>query len=112
MAFKTHMKVFSKQYFKEIWNIIVATFMGFIDDNGMKLSASLAYYTIFSIAPLLILIISIAGLVWGHDAATHKLYPHIAGYEGAKTAIQIEDILKALQLSGRSTIAVIIGVIV
>jgi membrane protein len=105
-------KILRKGYWRQIWKILNATIMGFIDDNGMKLSAALAYYTIFSIAPLLILIISIAGLVWGHDAATHKLYPQIAGYVGAKAAIQIEDILKSLQLSGRSTMAVTIGVIV
>src|ERR1700758_4038412 len=99
MAFNSRMKAFSKAYFKEIWKIVMATFMGFINDNGMKLSASLAYYTIFSIAPLLIIIISIAGLVWGHDAATHKLYPHIAGYVGTKAAAEIESILKALQVS-------------
>src|SRR5471030_576329 len=102
MAFKTHMKVFSKQYFKEIWNIIVATFMGFINDNGLKLSASLAYYTIFSIAPLLILIISLAGLVWGEDATANRLYPQIAHYVGSEAALQIQSVLKNLQLSGKS----------
>ncbi|MDB5088287.1 MAG: ribonuclease, partial [Mucilaginibacter sp.] len=51
MAFKTGMKVFSIAYIKEFWRVLVATFMGFISDNGLKLSASLAYYTIFSIAP-------------------------------------------------------------
>lgn len=86
--------------------------MGFIDDNGLKLSASLAYYTVFSIAPLLILIISLAGLVLGPDAATNKLYPQIAHYVGPKAAIQIQDILKNLQLSGKSGRAVIIGVMV
>jgi len=111
MAFKTGMKVFSKEYFKEIWNIIAATFMGFINDNGLKLSASLAYYTIFSIAPLLILIISLAGLVWGHDAATNKLYPQIAHYVGSQAALQIQSILKNLQLSGKSGTAVTIGII-
>ncbi|HVW94500.1 MAG TPA: YihY/virulence factor BrkB family protein [Mucilaginibacter sp.] len=104
------MKVFSKAYFKEIWKIVVATFMGFINDNGLKLSASLAYYTIFSIAPLLFLIISIAGVVWGHDAATHRLYPQIAHYVGSKAALQIQDILQNLQLSGKSGTAVVIGV--
>lgn len=105
-------KILRKGYWGQIWKILGATIMGFINDNGMKLSASLAYYTIFSIAPLLIIIISIAGLVWGHDAATHHLYPQIAGYVGAKAAAEIESILKALQLSGKSTMAVIIGVIV
>jgi len=105
-------KILRKGYWRQIWKILGATIMGFINDNGMKLSASLAYYTIFSIAPLLIIIISIAGLVWGHDAATHKLYPQIAGYVGAKAAAEIESVLKSLQLSGKSTIAVVIGVIV
>lgn len=105
-------KILRKGYWRQIWKVLGATIMGFINDNGMKLSASLAYYTIFSIAPLLIIIISIAGLVWGHDAATHKLYPQIAGYVGAKAAAEIESILKALQLSGKSTMAVVIGVIV
>ncbi|WP_428327650.1 YihY/virulence factor BrkB family protein [Mucilaginibacter sp.] len=105
------MKVFSKAYFKELWKIVVATFMGFINDNGLKLSASLAYYTVFSIAPLLILIISIAGIVLGPDAANNKLYPQIAHYVGSGPAIQIQDALKNLQLSGKSATAVVIGVI-
>jgi len=109
MAFKYHMKFFSKEYFKEIWKIIVATFMGFINDNGLKLSAALAYYTIFSIAPLLILIISLAGLVWGNDAATNRLYPQIAHYVGSQAALEIQAILKNLQLSGKSGTAVVIG---
>ncbi len=104
------MKVFSKAYFKELWKIQVATFMGFINDNGLKLSASLAYYTIFSIAPLLILIISIAGLVLGPDAAANKLYPQISHYVGSEAALQVQEILKNLQLSGKSGTAVVIGV--
>jgi membrane protein len=106
------MKVFSKAYFNHIWKIVVATIMGFINDNGLKLSAALAYYTIFSIAPLLILIISMAGVVWGHDAAAHKLYPHLAGYIGSTAALQIEGILNKLQLSGKSGTAVVVGVII
>jgi len=86
--------------------------MGFVNDNGLKLSAALAYYTIFSLAPLLILIISIVGLVWGHDAAAHKLYPHIAGYVGTQAAVRIEDILNKLQLSGKSGTAVVVGVVI
>src|SRR5476649_1432558 len=104
------MKIFKREYLKKLWKVLVATFMGFIDDNGLKLSASLAYYTIFSIAPLLILIISLASLVLGPAAATHRLYPQIAGYVGSTAAHQIEDILKNLQLAGKSGTAVVIGV--
>ena len=105
------MSVFSKAYLKKIWKILVATFSGFINDNGLKLSASLAYYTVFSLAPLLILVISLAGLFWGNDAAANKLYPQIAQYVGTQAALQIQDTLKALQFSGKTGIAVIFGIV-
>lgn len=105
------MSVFSKTYLKKIWKILVATFSGFINDNGLKLSASLAYYTVFSMAPLLILVISLAGLFLGNDAATNRLYPQIAQYVGAQAATQIQEMLKGLALSGKTGIAVVIGVV-
>ena len=93
-----------------MWKILVATFMGFINDNGLKLSASLAYYTVFSMAPLLILIISLVGLFMPADVATGKLYPEMAHYIGAQAATQVQDILKNLKLAGRSFTGVTIGV--
>ncbi|MDB5158292.1 MAG: ribonuclease, partial [Mucilaginibacter sp.] len=105
------MSVFSKAYLKKIWKILVATFSGFINDNGLKLSASLAYYTVFSLAPLLILVISLAGLFLGNDAATNRLYPQIAQYVGTQAAIQIHAILKCLALSGKTGISVVIVVV-
>ncbi|WP_184543661.1 YihY/virulence factor BrkB family protein [Mucilaginibacter sp. FT3.2] len=105
------MKVFSKEYLKQLWKILVATFSGFASDNGLKLSASLAYYTVFSIAPLLIIVISVAGIFLKHDAATNTLYPQIAKYVGSQAALQIQDALKHLALSGKSGIAVVIGVV-
>lgn len=105
------MKVFSKEYLKQLWKVLLASFTGFSKDNGLKLSASLAYYTVFSIAPLLIIVISVAGLVLGQDAATDRLYPEIVHYVGKGPAAQIQDALKHLALSGKSGIAVVIGVV-
>lgn len=53
-------KFFEKPFFK----IAKATLMGFLDDKGMKLSAALAYYTIFALAPLLLLLISWQEYFW------------------------------------------------
>jgi membrane protein len=106
-----HMRFFSKGYLKQLWKVLMATFSGFSSDNGLKLSASLAYYTVFSIAPLLIIVISVAGLVLGQDAASNRLYPEIEHYVGAGPAAQIQEILKHLALSGKSGIAVVIGII-
>lgn len=105
------MKFFSKEYFKQLWKVLMATFGGFSSDNGLKFSASLAYYTIFSMAPLLFLIISITGFFLGPDAATNRLYPEIEHYVGSKAAIQIQEIVKGLQLSGKTGVAVIIGIV-
>ncbi|MEN0052944.1 MAG: YihY/virulence factor BrkB family protein [Mucilaginibacter sp.] len=105
------MKIYSKEYLKQLWKILIATFSGFSNDNGLKLSASLAYYTVFSLAPLLIIVISLAGLFLGQDAATNQLYPQIQGYVGKAAAEQIQEMLKHLQLSGKSGMAVIIGVV-
>src|ERR1700749_4393331 len=104
------MKIFRKAYLKKLWKMLIATFSVFINDNGLKLSASLAYYTVFSIAPLLILVISLAGLFLGHDAITNSIYPQIKGYVGGDAAAQIQNMLKNLELSGKTGIAVIFGI--
>jgi membrane protein len=106
-----YMKLFSKEYLKQFWKVILATFSGFSDDNGLKFSASLAYYTVFSLAPLLILIISLTGLFFGPDAATGRLYPEIQSYVGAKAAVQIQEMIKGLEFSGKTGIAVVISVV-
>jgi len=105
------MKIFRKAYLKKVWKVLAATFTGFINDNGLKLSASLAFYTVFSIAPLLILIMSLAGLfLGGNDEVTRSIFPHITKIVGADAANQIESMLHHLQLSGKSGTAVVIGI--
>jgi len=104
------MKVFSKDYLKSLWKVLMATFSSFSNDNGLKLSASLAYYTIFSIAPLLILILSLAGIFLGPDSASNKLYSQIDQYVGPEAAKQIQDIIKNLQFSGKSGVALVSGI--
>ncbi len=59
---------------KETATLLKDTFIKFIDDRGIKLSAALAYYTIFSLPPLLILIIAVTGLFYGQDAIEGRIY--------------------------------------
>jgi membrane protein len=76
------------------------------------LSASLAFYTVFSIAPLLILVMSLAGIfLGGNDTVTKSLLPHINEMLGPAPTAQIQSMLKNLQLSGKSGIAVTIGIV-
>ncbi|RCH53959.1 ribonuclease BN [Mucilaginibacter hurinus] len=101
---------FTKQSFKDGFTILKAAFNGFTDDLALKFSASLAYYTIFSLAPLLLLVISIAGVVLGKEAMQNQLFTEINGIVGNDAAKQIQDMIKSLEMSGKSTISVIIGV--
>lgn len=102
-------KYFTKEAFKNGFKILTGAFNGFLDDKGLKLSASLAYYTVFSLAPLLLLLISIAGAIYGKDAINNKIFGEINGLVGNDAAKQVQDVIKNMQLSGKTTSAVIIG---
>jgi len=106
------MKVFSKAYIRQLWKVIVATFMGFINDNGLKLSASLAYYTIFSLAPLIIIAISITSLVLHNYNYNDTFYAQLSKFMGRDAVVQLQQIVTHLQLSGKSGTALIIGAII
>ena len=103
------MKFFRKENLKKLWKILVATFSGFSSDNGLKLSASLAYYTIFSIAPLLFLLIALVGLI--PIAKTDTLYQEIGTYIGTDAANQIHSTVASLKLNGKSGFGFAVGVV-
>src|SRR3546814_604600 len=86
------------------------TFTIFMDVRGLKFSASLAYYTIFSLAPLLVLTISLAALFFGQEAAEGKVFEEINGLVGNNAATQIETMLKNVQVQEDNTLAFIIGI--
>lgn len=94
---------------KTAFRILKDTFNSFLDDKALKLSASLSYYTIFSMAPLLLLMISLAGLFFGREAIQGQVFGEINGLIGNQAAAQIQDIIKNMELSGETTLAVIIG---
>ncbi|MFC6101643.1 YihY/virulence factor BrkB family protein [Olivibacter domesticus] len=104
-------KLFTKSSFKNGFKIMKDTFNGFIDENCMKLSASLAYYTVFSLGPMLVLLISLAGIFLGQDAIEGKIFYEIKGLIGSKPALQVQEMIKNLQISGKSTTALVISII-
>ena len=96
---------------KAIWSVLKKSFKGFMDDRITKMSSSLAYYTIFSMAPLLIIIISLSGLFLGRDAAEGKIYTQLTNFVGPNTASQLQTMIHNASLTGKSKIAAIIGVV-
>jgi membrane protein len=93
----------------KIWHILKRAGIEFIHDNGMKLSASLSYYTIFSMGPILIIIISLAGIFWGREAVQGKIYGEINGLVGNAAALQIQEIIQNIEKSQLGTSGALIG---
>lgn len=102
------MKKFS---FALVWKSFKDAFKGFGDDKVTKLSASLAYYTVFSLAPLLIVIIAICGFFFGREAVQGTIDNQIQGFIGADAAKQLQEMIKSAAVSGKGVLATIIGVV-
>lgn len=91
------------------WNLLKNTFQEFLDDNAIKLSASLSYYTIFSLPPLLIIIMSISSVFFGREAVTGRFFGQINGMVGNEAALQIQETIKNIELSNSNAFAAIFG---
>jgi len=96
---------------KKIWQLLNETFNEFLEDSCLKLSAALSYYTIFSLPPLLIIIISICGVFFGPDAIKGEIFGQINGLVGNVAAMQIQETIKNVHLSSSNKFATIIGLI-
>jgi membrane protein len=96
---------------KLVWASLKESFSGFSDHKVTKLSASLAYYTTFSLGPLLIVIIFIAGKFFGEEAAQGTIFNQVKGFIGPDGAAQIQTIIKNAAISGKSGLPAIIGII-
>lgn len=88
----------------------MATFKGFGEDKGMKLSASLAYYTIFSIGPLLLLLMSLASVFFGDQAIEGEIFGELQGILGASAAAQIQDIIKNISVDDKQNFALVASI--
>lgn len=97
---------------KKITFIFQETFNEFMDDNAIKLSAALSYYTIFSLPPLLIIIISLSGVFFGSEAVSGELFWQINGLVGNDAALQIQETIKNVKLSNSSSFVTIFGVVI
>ncbi len=96
---------------KGIWGVLKNSFIGFSDHKVTKLSGSLAYYTVFSMAPLLVVIISLCGIFLGQEAAQGQVYAQLDGFLGKDTALQLQDLVKKAAIGNKDKIAFIIGII-
>lgn len=96
----------------KFWLVLRQAVTEFITDHGLKLSASLSYYTIFSMGPVLVIVISLAGIFFGEDAVEGNIYYQINGFVGDQAALQIQQIIQNIQESQMGTRGAVIGVVI
>jgi len=104
-------KPIRREFYKKLPKVLLATFKGFGEDKGLKLSASLAYYTLFSIGPLLLLLMSLASIFYGGDAIQNKLFGELNGLLGTSAAAQVQEIVKNITFSGKTKFALVASII-
>lgn len=96
---------------KTIWNSIKDAFEAVFEHKILKLSAALAYYTIFSLPGLIIIIVWVSDIFYGHEAVEGTVYGQIANLVGSDAALQIQETIRNSALSSEGSFATIIGLI-
>lgn len=93
------------------WNMLKDTVDSFIDDEALSRGAAIAFYTVTSLAPVLLIVIAIAGLVFGRDAAQNAISAQFSGLMGRQTAEVLQSAVASAAGKSSSIIATIIGVV-
>lgn len=101
-----------KKIFSNVFLYLKKVFNEFSADNIFKYSASLAYYTVFSIAPLLVIVTALLGFFFGKEAMQGQIYQQLSHLVGSVAALQIQDTIKNIHLNNNSYLASVISIII
>lgn len=94
---------------RNLFNVFKEAAKDFGEDKAPRLGAALAYYTLFSIAPLLLVAIAIAGFVFGEEAARGQIFAQMRGLIGNEGAGALQDMVKSAAKPKTGTMATIVG---
>ena len=99
--------------FAKIWDLLKDTVSGFMADEALSRAAAIAYFTIFSIAPLLLIVIAIAGLVFGQEAAQAAIMGQFSGLMGKGSGDALASMLQSAGSQSKESgmMATIIGIV-
>ncbi|HEV8547397.1 MAG TPA: YhjD/YihY/BrkB family envelope integrity protein, partial [Polyangiaceae bacterium] len=95
-----------------IWQLTKATFEDWLNDNSPRLAAALAYYALLSLAPLIVVALAVAGLVFGEDAARGGLAKELAGVVGSSGAVAVQGVVKSAHAPTAGIVSTIAGLVV
>lgn len=98
-------------HINHIWDLIKKSIGAWVDDDAPSMGAALAYYTLFSIAPLLIIAIAVAGFVFGQEAARAEIVAQIQDLVGRDGAIAIQEMLRSAKVPAQDIVATVVSII-
>ena len=93
-----------------LWRLAGQVFNAWLDDYGPSMGAALAYYTMFSMAPLLLIVIAVAGLAFGEQAARGEIAAQLSALMGPAGAETVQSLLTSVRQPAQSTAATVLGV--
>ena len=95
---------------RDWWPLVKAASVAWVADYAPSMGAALAYYSVFSLAPLLLIVIAIAGMVFGQDAVRGEVFVQLQSLLGAEAAKSIEGLLASVSKPAEGMASTIIGV--
>jgi len=100
-----------KAFFQRSWRLIKETGKSFSEDDTGTLASALSYSTLFSLAPILIIVIAVGGWIFGRDSVQGQIFGQFRSFLGDKGALQLQDLLKSAYSPGKSRIATLVAVV-
>ena len=97
---------------KKIFNLFHQAVTAWIDDFAPSMGAAISYYTIFSLAPLLVIVIAVAGFIFGEDAVKGQIVTQLQGLMGRESALAVQNMIKAANEPTSGLIASVISVVI
>jgi membrane protein len=94
----------------DLWQMLKATVLSFIDDEALSRGAAIAFYTVTSMAPILLIVVAIAGLAFGQEAAQSAISDQLSGLMGSQTAEVLQSAVASAGGKSSDILATLIGV--
>jgi membrane protein len=98
--------------FSAAWKMLKETVLAFINDEALSRGAAIAFYTVTSIAPVLLVVIAVAGLAFGREAAQNAIIGQLSGLMGQQTAEVIQTAVASAASKSSGILATIVGIVV
>src|ERR1044071_2611501 len=93
-----------------MWKLLKATVLSFIEDEALSRGAAIAFYTVTSLAPVLLIVVAIAGLAFGRDAAQNAISAQRSGLMGQQTADVLQTAIASAASKSAGILATLVGI--